>query len=331
MAEISKGSKGTLVLWAQAATGGLTLDGVLGAKSDKAIPAKYKDFPNITKNGNDSTVCWLLPRKGAGFRTYGRDGNDQFGTESTIARIMDLAEKFEPILEIGNISRYYGGQHLPHKSHKTGKQIDIRPIRKDGKTGEGLTYHSPTYSQKLTQEFVNLAKKTYPGITILFNGPKIKGVRAFAGHDNHLHLDFTAVKGTAKLSEKHFAQMLAENPFKSSKTVSAAPVVSTLKPSSAIFSSMAALDDPPDIIAENETDVETPVEASVFEQVSKVSNSSNGMAIYTQVLAVGAGVWAFLKDNPILILAVVLLAVAGLWFYNESKKRAQVRTLELKQ
>lgn len=240
---LEKGDKGTLVLWLQDALNRvhkqkLVVDGDFGKKTEDAVkdfqnskglkvdgkPGKITfkalgmNFGKIKKNGISKQVCWLLPSKGNGFVTYNRDGNDQFGTEDTIARFMNYVEKFEKDnktkVEIGNISRFGGGVHNPHKSHRNGQQIDIRPLRGDGKTGSGLTFKSGAYSRQLTQKFVDMVRKDSPGVIIFFNDRKVKGVTPLGGHDNHLHFSFSKVKAKHRLNDGHFKQKLAESPLK---------------------------------------------------------------------------------------------------------------------
>lgn len=86
----------------------------------------------------------------------------------------------------------------------TGKAFDMRPLRKDSKTGVGanLTYlDTANYDQELTREFIHLALGLFPGMIIRFNDGELQKIPEFRGkvlkdsnsgktHNDHLHLEF---------------------------------------------------------------------------------------------------------------------------------------------
>jgi len=239
---LEKSSKGTPVLWLQDAIGkslerelvldgdfgpgtelavrdyqsanGLTVDGQAGRLTFQELDL---DFGNIRKNGNLKNVCWLLPGQGDGYVTYNRDGNDQFGTEDTVARMQRYLAQFSrdtgTTVEIGNMSRYRGGRHRPHASHKNGQQVDVRPLRHDGQTGRPLTFRDNAYSREATQALVDIIRADSPGVSILFNDSDVRDVRRFAGHDNHLHVSFSRVATKYAMTENQLARSLAESPL----------------------------------------------------------------------------------------------------------------------
>ena len=239
---LQSGDKGTLVLWLQDALNkvhgsdlqldgdygpitvgtveefqaaqGLGVDGKAGRDTFERIGL---DFGSIRKNGSLKNVSWLLPSAGSGFVTYNRDGNDQFGTEDTISRMMNYFQEFHAstgrMVEAGNISRFCGGRHRPHQSHRNGQQVDIRPLRNDGQTGAPLTFRSNGYSRQATQQFVDLVRADSPGVAILFNDPQVSGVRRFSGHDNHLHISFSRVRAKYGMTDDQRAKSLAESPL----------------------------------------------------------------------------------------------------------------------
>jgi len=238
---LEKKSQGTPVLWLQhslskALPRNLALDGDFGNGTEKAVidfqsangltvdgqagPQTFNalnlDFGRIQKNGALKSVSWLLPSRGDGYVTYNRDGNDQFGTEDTVARLQRYLAKFTQdtgiTAEIGNMSRYQGGRHHPHSSHKNGQQVDIRPLRHDGRTGSPLTYHDSAYSRSATQALVDIIRADSPMVSILFNDPNVRGVRKFAGHNNHLHVSFSRVARKYSMSRHQLDRSLAELP-----------------------------------------------------------------------------------------------------------------------
>ncbi|QDV35012.1 hypothetical protein [Tautonia plasticadhaerens] len=163
-------------------------------------------------------VRWELPRSGPGYETYNRNdlkrgtdayGYDQVGTRGTVEAVLRLAREWlrahpDRPLQVGDISRPGGIDTPDHLGHEAGKNVDLRPLRKDSLTGDGarLTYRDrDAYDPDLTREFIRLARRLHPGLSVRFNDPAISGdaefkafVRKDGGggkvHDNHLHLDF---------------------------------------------------------------------------------------------------------------------------------------------
>jgi murein endopeptidase len=146
-----------------------------------------------------TAVDTLLPESGRGFATYNRElgGADQFGRAATILAIQTLgaawAERHPFPVFVGDISRRGGGSFPPHGSHKDGRDVDLRPFRHNGEPG-ATNIGDPSYDHALTRELVVLIKDRFPATSILFNdGNLVRDglTRAFAGHDNHLHVRFT--------------------------------------------------------------------------------------------------------------------------------------------
>ena len=120
-------------------------------------------------------------------------GTRQFGTRATITAIVEVAKAFHakrPNLSIGigDISLAAGGTLRPHASHKDGRNVDVRPLRKDGKR-LGVTIQEPGYSREDTRVLVEVLLGHGNVRSVLFNDSQIKGVIHWAGHDNHLHVN----------------------------------------------------------------------------------------------------------------------------------------------
>src|SRR5687767_9100474 len=86
-----------------------------------------------------NSVNTRLPASGPGFRTYNREagGADQYGTRSTIDRIQRLGQTWAQRnpnrpFEVGDISRQGGGRFPPHSTHRSGNDVDMRPISRNG-------------------------------------------------------------------------------------------------------------------------------------------------------------------------------------------------------
>lgn len=174
-------------------------------------------------SGTLGVVNKLMPKSGPGF--FCRMPKDRrYGQRETIQALIAIGAAWSkmpptnparPRIIISDISKPGGGKFPPHVSHQVGLDVDIRLMRNDGKEEDftwcaqdkcnikitpgkgsctvepGYQYHR-SYSQPLTQELVNLIHGN--GVLkvefILFNDPKVKGVKCYKNHDNHLHVRF---------------------------------------------------------------------------------------------------------------------------------------------
>jgi conjugal transfer mating pair stabilization protein TraG len=99
-------------------------------------------------------------------------------------------------VNIGDISRAGGGDMPGHETHETGRNVDIRPFRRDGQN-EPVNWRSPDYDRNATREWIQMMRERNPQARVLFNDPELireglaqRGDRPGAPqhHDNHLHL-----------------------------------------------------------------------------------------------------------------------------------------------
>lgn len=176
-------------------------DGQAGDNTLRAMTAKGLKFPATAATAalDNTKVVVPLPATGAGFTTYNREngGTDQYGTEFTIETTKKVAADWieihpEVLLQIGDISRKGGGIFPPHASHRNGKDLDIRPIRKDNLMLP-VEVSNPAYDSKRTEELVRLIRKSFPKAIIYLNDERLikLGLTAFCkGHHNHLHVRF---------------------------------------------------------------------------------------------------------------------------------------------
>jgi hypothetical protein len=116
-----------------------------------------------------------------------------YGTPATILSIKSLAAAVKAALgiriAIGDISFQNGGHMAPHDSHTRGVDVDIRPLRDDGVEGR-VAMREKGYSVEKTRRLVELVHEDSNLKSILFNDSRIRGVKPWAGHDNHLHMRF---------------------------------------------------------------------------------------------------------------------------------------------
>ena len=82
------------------------------------------------------------------------------------------------------------------RGHQIGKNVDIRPMRRDG-ANEGVRYDHPDYDRARTQELIDEILKDPSVRRIIFNDDDITGPGHIMAsdpdgvHDNHIHVEFT--------------------------------------------------------------------------------------------------------------------------------------------
>ncbi|MET7696182.1 penicillin-insensitive murein endopeptidase [Streptomyces sp. NPDC005485] len=173
----------------QAAQGISPADGDIGATTWPLL----RTAAGVSK---DPAVSFQLPASGPGFRASGRPAH-RFGRPETGRALLAVAAAWSrahpkgPVLDIRDLSRSGGGPLPGHVSHRLGFDVDIRPVKSNGRQGP-LSWRRPGYSRALTQELVDLLRgnQVLPVHAIFFNDPEVRGVRPLKGHDNHLHVRF---------------------------------------------------------------------------------------------------------------------------------------------
>jgi penicillin-insensitive murein endopeptidase len=116
----------------------------------------------------------------------------QFATPATVQTLLSVAAQFAkefPGLKIGigDMSFVHGTPMSPHKTHRNGRNADIRPIRTDGKALP-VKISDLVYSRERTKRLVEILRANQNVASILFNDTAIPGVKSWVGHDNHLHV-----------------------------------------------------------------------------------------------------------------------------------------------
>ena len=138
-----------------------------------------------------------LAESGTGFVTNNRcdNGACQFGQQSTIDAALVVGEAWNKShsdrpFSIGQISKKGGGPFPPHKSHRLGVDVDVRPMRRDGKN-EPVTITDPEFDRELTTSLITLWWQKAPVQAVFFNDPTViaAGLGQFVnGHHNHFHV-----------------------------------------------------------------------------------------------------------------------------------------------
>ncbi|MEU6114371.1 penicillin-insensitive murein endopeptidase [Streptomyces sp. NPDC047117] len=172
---------------------GLAADGLIG-------PATWSLLRVAAGLGKDPAISAQLPDNGPGF--YGTGPADRrYGRAETVRALQAVAAAWQqarprgPRIGIGDIGLRGGGPITGHGSHRLGLDVDIRPLRDDGREAPVVQGH-PGYSRALTQELVDRLRAN--GVLrvhfILFNDPGVRGVQRWDNHDNHLHVRFASPK-----------------------------------------------------------------------------------------------------------------------------------------
>lgn len=143
----------------------------------------------------DSRGYFMLPQgcEGGGYYTYGTPsgGRFQYAHPQTITLIHKLAFDWSALdgrpFGVGNISLAAGPANTEHHSHKDGLQIDIRPLRKDGRK-QACTIFDPQYDREATARLIALFFRNPLIQGILFNDNAIPRVSRWDQHDDHFHV-----------------------------------------------------------------------------------------------------------------------------------------------
>jgi peptidoglycan hydrolase-like protein with peptidoglycan-binding domain len=185
---------------------GLTVDGIF---TDATYRQLYRIETQEEPTGDNVHVNKILPDGGEGFKTFLREpgGATQFATEKAINQLIALARAWNELhpevnVQYGHISREGGipffssvnPAKLAHQTHRDGRTVDIRQIRKDNAM-QPTNIDSSGYDQARTRELIMLIRQRHPGVRILNNdGDFIADglTKFFKGHDDHLHVRLPA-------------------------------------------------------------------------------------------------------------------------------------------
>lgn len=143
----------------------------------------------------DSRRYFVLPQgyEGGGYYVYGSPGGgrSQYAHPSMISLICTVASRWSALdsrrFGVGDISLAGGPRHPDHATHRTGLEVDIRPLRRDGKHLP-CTIRDREYDHEATAKLIRLFLNASGVKKVLFNDASITGVWRAAGHDNHFHV-----------------------------------------------------------------------------------------------------------------------------------------------
>jgi penicillin-insensitive murein endopeptidase len=144
----------------------------------------------------DRRGFFVLPQnpEESGYYTYGTpsDGAGQYAHPVMLNFLFWLEFHWSATEDrkfgIGNISLANGTRFAPHRSHRSGLEVDIRPLRKDGAHAP-VSYKSEGYDQAATKRLISLIISSGMASKVMFNDPHISGVKPLSGHDDHIHVE----------------------------------------------------------------------------------------------------------------------------------------------
>jgi LysM repeat protein len=174
---------------------------ILPGQVIKLPPDTDASHPDIgkpaTSAGAAGHITTQLPVSGIGYTIYNPDdaaGSDRYGTAGFVAALVSLAQQWatsEAVpVSFGDMSRRNGPKFPPHRGHRSGREVDIRPFREDGKNLPE-NWKNGTYDRLMTRKLIMLTKQLQPNALFFFNDPVLIDAglcKSLSGHDNHLHL-----------------------------------------------------------------------------------------------------------------------------------------------
>ncbi|WP_166873569.1 penicillin-insensitive murein endopeptidase [Massilia mucilaginosa] len=143
----------------------------------------------------DSRGFFMLPQapQESGYYVYGTPGNGrgQYAHPGLLSAIFMVERQWAAINKnkfgIGNISLAGGPRFEGHGTHKSGLEVDVRPLRKDGEKA-AVTRFSQDYDREATATLIGLFLALPSVQLVYFNDKAITGVRPMPSHDDHFHV-----------------------------------------------------------------------------------------------------------------------------------------------
>lgn len=143
----------------------------------------------------DARRFFMLPQgyEGGGYYTYGTpdQGRSQYAHPRMVTLIGLVAAAWSAIDErkfgVGNISLANGIKHPDHATHRSGLEVDVRPLRKDGRRLP-CAIHDNQYDRVATAKLIELFRRNAAVKYVLFNDLAIPLVTMAKGHYDHFHV-----------------------------------------------------------------------------------------------------------------------------------------------
>lgn len=172
---------------------GMTLRRLIAAAQSESGPPK-RTPQEATGPTDGLRLVQLAQGSAKGLYSYAT-GEYQWGTDRTVQTLLSVGRRLHenPLrleVGVGHISFQQGGEMPPHKTHRNGRNVDLRPLSEDS-ARRPISITDSKYSRERTRILVQELLKESSVTRILFNDKEIEGVRYFAGHHNHLHLEIS--------------------------------------------------------------------------------------------------------------------------------------------
>lgn len=147
----------------------------------------------------DSRGFFMLPQApmDSGYYVYGKlygkpaKGAYQYAHPMMQTAILRVALEWQSIdkrrFGVGDISMAGGVDTPDHGGHKSGLDVDVRPLRKDG-LEKPVRWSEAEYDKEGTAKLIELFRTFAPVVVVYFNGPDIPFVKKLEDHDDHFHL-----------------------------------------------------------------------------------------------------------------------------------------------
>ena len=200
---------------------------LLGAKTDNDLPDNIKDYVDVKDTSVEGRygmfeVIRAVQRVAYKFNLWWETQNKIIITDGVQTSTTDKNTGIYK-LRINDISKLGGGIIGKHMSHQLGTDVDITPIRIDGKF-QGVTIDNPEYdrvsTRKLAELFMEEKYEAYnvgeidvdeePAVDVIYfndasiytdSGTGVPGVNPLKDHDNHLHVRFNIPKRAIEESQ----------------------------------------------------------------------------------------------------------------------------------
>lgn len=147
----------------------------------------------------DSRGFFMLPQAPmeSGYYVYGElykkpaRGAYQYAHPIMMTAILRVALEWQAIdkrrFGVGDISMANGPKTPDHNSHRDGLQVDVRPLRKDGRE-QPVRWWDPEYDLEATKKLLELFRTFAPVVKVLFNDRRVPFTTPWEDHDHHMHI-----------------------------------------------------------------------------------------------------------------------------------------------
>ncbi|MGK5025182.1 penicillin-insensitive murein endopeptidase [Janthinobacterium sp. RB2R34] len=150
----------------------------------------------------DSRGYFNLPQlpEGAAYYTYGTPplGAGQYAHPQLLSLLFMVERQWQSIdsrkIGFGNISLAGGVRYSGHNSHRSGRDIDVRLLRKDRKE-IAVTRFDAQYDRDATAQLISIFFEFSDIEIIYFNDRTIPRIRPLIRHDDHFHVSIKSPRG----------------------------------------------------------------------------------------------------------------------------------------